>query len=270
MGVLDEKKIGFLGAGNMAEALARGLLASGVDPELLLASDLSEKRRKYFKKELGISTTNDNRRLVSKSHVVIFAVKPQNIPAVLAIISPTPATKLLISICAGVTTGFIEKQLSRKPRVVRAMPNTPMLVGEGVAALSPGQYATEDDMAVTRAIFETAATIVEVEETAMDAVTAVSGSGPAYFYYLVEAMAAAGVKLGLKKEAALELAKRTCLGAGRLMAESDDPPQELRRKVTSPGGTTFSAIMSMDKAKVKDALIKAVEAAAARSKEMGM
>ena len=267
--MLEGKKIGFFGAGNMAEALCRGLLSAGVPAKELFASDLAEDRRAYFKKELGVKTTNDNRKILTKSNVVVFAVKPQNVMELLAILSPSPADKLFVSICAGVTTGFIEKQLSGTPRVVRAMPNTPMLVGKGVTAICRGQWATEDDLAVAKEIFGVASLLVDVDEGQMDAVTAVSGSGPAYFFHLVEAMVAAGVKLGLSEEAALVLAKETCLGAGALLAESDDPPEELRRKVTSPGGTTFAAIAKMTEAGLKEIVIAAVEAAAARSKEIG-
>ncbi|MCD6405366.1 MAG: pyrroline-5-carboxylate reductase [Planctomycetes bacterium] len=270
MGLLEGKRIGFFGAGNMAEALARGLVSSGIPAERLFASDLAEARRKFFTDELSIAVTNDNREVLAGCEVVIFAVKPQNMPGLLAIISPAPAGKLLISICAGVTTGFIEKQLSGTPHVVRAMPNMPMLVQAGVAALAKGRWATDEDLAVAKEIFQAAATVVEVDESAMDAVTAVSGSGPAYFFYLVEALAEAGVKLGLPEDAALRLASRTCLGAGRLLAESPDPPAELRRKVTSPGGTTFAAVRTMEKAALKETVIKAVEAAAARSKELGL
>lgn len=267
---LKGKRIGFFGAGNMAEALARGLLSAGVPAKMLLASDLAEARRKLFRDKLSIETTNDNRKVLSISDVVVFAVKPQDIPRVLAIISPASPDKVLVSICAGVTTGFIEKSLSGKPRVVRAMPNMPVDVGAGVAAVCGGKWARKRDLALARKLFEASGKVVEVEESAMDAVTAVSGSGPAYFFYLVEALAEAGEKLGLTEDAALLLAKETCFGAGKLLAESPAPPAKLRRKVTSPGGTTFAAIQTMKKASLKEIVIRAVEAAAARSKELGM
>lgn len=269
MGVLEGKRIGFFGAGNMAEALARGLLSGGVPPAAIVASDVVEARRKLFSDTLGLSVTNDNREVLARSDVAIFAVKPQNMPELLAIISGASHGRLFISICAGVSTAFIEKELGGNPRVVRAMPNTPMLVGAGAAAIAAGRYATSDDMAVARAIFETAAKVVEAKEELMDAVTAVSGSGPAYFFYLVECMVEAGVRLGLSRAQAQALARQTALGAGRLLAESQDSPEELRRKVTSPGGTTFAAITKMEEAGVKAAVIRALEAAAARAKELG-
>jgi pyrroline-5-carboxylate reductase len=268
--MLEGKRIGFFGAGNMTEALARGLLSSGVPKDALFASDLKEKRRKYLREEVGVETTNDNRDVLKHSDVLIFAVKPQDMPKLLAIISPAPRKKLFISICAGVTTNFIEKSLSGKPHIIRAMPNTPVLVQAGVAAVCPGRWATEEDVAVAKAVFETSAKVVDVPEAVMDAVTAVSGSGPAYFYYLVEAMVDGGVKLGLTRDAALLLAKQTCLGAGMLLAAAKDTPEELRARVTSPGGTTFAAIKKMDEAGLKEIVVRAVEAAAARAKELGI
>jgi len=269
MGPLEGKHIGFLGAGNMAEALARGLLAGGVPPSLLLACDVAEPRRKVFEEALRVRATNDQRRLVAESDVVILAVKPQNVSEVLAIISGPSRAKLFISICAGVSTAFIEKELGDAPRVIRAMPNTPMLVGAGAAALARGKYSADEDLAVARALFETSAKVIVVKEALMDAVTAVSGSGPAYFFYLVEALAQAGVKLGLPKDSAVALARQTAFGAGKLLVQSPDAPEELRRKVTSPGGTTFAAIAKMEEAGLKEIVIRAVEAAAARSKELG-
>lgn len=266
---LKSKHIGFFGAGNMAEALAKGLLAGKMPAANLLACDLKEARRKYFKNTLGVPVTNDNRKVVRESDIAVFAVKPQDIATVLAIISPVPTGKLFISICAGVSTKFIEKQLTGKPHVIRAMPNTPMLVGAGAAAIAPGKHATKTDLKTARSIFEAAAEVVEVEEDMMDAVTAVSGSGPAYFFYLTEALAKAGEKLGLPPEEAMLLARQTACGAGRLLEGSEDTPEALRKKVTSPGGTTFAAIAKMNEAKISDAFIAAVEAAAARSKEIG-
>jgi pyrroline-5-carboxylate reductase len=263
------KRIGFFGAGNMAEALVRALLAAGVPAADIIASDVAEARRAFFSRELGVAATNDSREVLAKSDIAIFAVKPQNMGELTAIIAPPPPGRLFISICAGVSTNFIERQLSGSPRVVRAMPNTPMLVGAGAAALAKGAFATDDDLTVAREIFETSAKVIVVKESMMDAVTAVSGSGPAYFFYLVEAMVEAGVKLGLPRDAALALARQTAFGAGKLLAESDDSPEILRRKVTSPGGTTFAAISRMEDAHLKAIVVAAVEAAAAKAKELG-
>lgn len=269
MKLISGKRIGFFGAGNMAEALARGLLSGGVPATDIIVSDLSEARRKHFAETLGIRATGDSREVLANGDVLIFAVKPQNIPELIAILSGHDGRRLFISICAGVSTGFIEKGLGEQPRVVRAMPNTPMLVGAGVSAIAKGRSATDEDLAVAREIFETAGKVIVVKERMMDAVTALSGSGPAYFFYLVEAMAEAGVRLGLPEEAAMELARETAFGAGKMLRECPEPPAELRRKVTSPGGTTFAAISRMDEAGMKATIIKALEAAAARSKELG-
>ncbi len=269
MSLLEGKRIGFLGAGNMAEALVRGLISGGFPAGSIIASDVSEARRKFFADDLHVAATNDNRDVVAKSDIVVFAVKPQNMPELVAILSGVGPGKLFISICAGISTSFIEKGLGGTPHVVRAMPNTPMLVGAGAAAIAKGANANDADVTVARAIFESAAKVTVVTESMMDAVTAVSGSGPAYFLYLVEALAEAGVVLGLRKAAALELARQTAFGTGKLLAESPDSPEELRRKVTSPGGTTFAAISKLEAAGLKAIVTEAVKAAAARSKELG-
>jgi pyrroline-5-carboxylate reductase len=216
-----------------------------------------------------VTVTDGNRDVLAKSDILIFAVKPQNMPDLLAALKPAPVGKLFISICAGISTAFIEERLGGSPRVVRAMPNTPMLVGAGAAAIAKGRHATDDDLKTACAIFETAAKVITVDEPMMDAVTAVSGSGPAYYFYLTEALVEAGVKLGLPKDAALALAKQTAFGAGKLLAESAEAPEALRQKVTSPNGTTFAAITKMESGRVKPGIVAGIEAAAARSKELG-
>jgi pyrroline-5-carboxylate reductase len=179
---------------------------------------------------------------------------------------------LVISIAAGISTSYIERHLGegRPWRVVRAMPNTPMLVGEGMAALAPGRHATTKDLTDARQLFESAGAVVEVTEDKLDAVTALSGSGPAYVFYLVEHMIRAGVELGLTSQQARQLAMRTALGASRMLVTSPDSPEELRRKVTSPGGTTQAAITRMEKAGVGAAVVDAIKAADKRSRELGL
>jgi pyrroline-5-carboxylate reductase len=253
----------------MAEALARGLLAGGVPAGSITAVDVAEARREFFKRELGVRATTDNASVLAGADVLVFAVKPQNMPELLATLKGASGGKLFISICAGISTAFIEERLGGAPRVVRAMPNTPMLVAAGAAAIAKGSHATDDDLETARAIFETAAKVIVVKESMMDAVTAVSGSGPAYYFYLTEALVEAGVKLGLPRDAALALARQTAFGAGKLLAGSEDLPETLRQKVTSPGGTTFAAISKMEEAHVKAAIVAAIGAAAARSKELG-
>jgi pyrroline-5-carboxylate reductase len=178
---------------------------------------------------------------------------------------------LIVSIAAGISSNFIETNLGggRPWRVVRTMPNTPVLVGEGMVAIAAGGHATADDLATARRLFEAGATVIELPEERMDAVTAMSGSGPAYFFFLVEQMVAAGISLGLTAEQSHILATRTALGAARMLVGSSDSPQELRRKVTSPNGTTQAAIETMQARGVPEALVTAVQRAAARSRELG-
>jgi pyrroline-5-carboxylate reductase len=182
----------------------------------------------------------------------------------------TDAT-LVVSIAAGIGTGFIEKHLGagKKWRVVRSMPNTPMLVGEGMVAIAPGANATPDDLAAARKLFEAAADVIEVNESKMDTVTAVSGSGPAYFFLLVEQMIQAATELGLSPEQAAQLAKKTAVGAAKMLVTSSDTPAELRRKVTSPGGTTEAAITHMSKNNWPQIAVDAIKAAERRGKELG-
>jgi pyrroline-5-carboxylate reductase len=182
------------------------------------------------------------------------------------------SSTLVISIAAAVSTSFIEEHLGsgHNWRVIRTMPNTPMLVGEGTVAMSPGAHATAPDLAEARRLFEAAAQVIELPETKMNAVTALSGSGPAYFFYLVEHMIRAGVQLGLSADESRFLAVRTAMGAAKMLGSLPDPPEELRRKVTSPGGTTQAAIAHLDAQNVADAIVGALAAADRRGRELGM
>lgn len=264
-------KLGFVGAGNMATALAKGLLASKtISAERIYASDVDEARRKAFRKETGAHILASNAAVVAKTDVVVLAVKPQQMGDMLREIGPAFEEKhLVISIAAGVATSYIEKFVRNGVRVVRAMPNTPMLVGAGAAGLCKGNWAHDSDLALARQIFESSAVVVEVDESLMDAVTAVSGSGPAYFFYVAEQLIAAGIELGLTPGQARALAIRTALGAGKMLAETGQSPEELRQRVTSPGGTTEAAIKTMIRADLGRTIIKAVNAAAQRSRELG-
>jgi len=264
-------RIGFIGAGNMATALAGGLLAARVaDPEKIYASDIDEERRKLFARTTSANVCSDSSAVVREADVVVLAVKPRQIEEVLTEIgSALEERHLVISIAAGITTEYVEKFVRKGVRLIRAMPNTPMLVGAGAVGLCRGKWATDADLALARSIFESSAVVVAVDEKDMDAVTALSGSGPAYFFYLAEAMIRAGVELGLNKEDAAALAAQTALGAGKMLAESDRPPEELRRRVTSPGGTTEAAIKWLEGAGIADSVVEAVKAAARRSEELG-
>jgi pyrroline-5-carboxylate reductase len=267
-------ELAIIGAGNMAEAIARGVLDDGLfHAGSLVASDVSAERRSLFERSLGVRAVADNAEAVRGARRVLLSVKPQQMGAALEALGPAlDPGALVISIAAGISTSYIERHLGRGLpwRVIRTMPNTPMLVGEGMVGMCPGAHATAEDVADARRIFEAAASVIEVAEEQIDAVTAVSGSGPAYFFYLVEQMIRAGVELGLTAEQAHRLATRTALGAAKMLAHGTDAPQELRRKVTSPGGTTNAAITHMESAGVGPAIVEALKAADRRSKELGL
>lgn len=266
-------ELGFIGAGNMAEAIARGVLRARVfGAEQLIASDISPERRALFEEQLSIRAVEENAEAAREARTIILAVKPQQMAAALGAIAPVlRAETLVISIAAGVSTAFIEKQLGEKQawRVIRTMPNTPMLLGEGMVAMAPGRGATAADLHAARRIFEAGATVLELPEEKMDAVTALSGSGPAYVFFLVEQMTQAGLEMGLTAEQAHTLATRTALGAAKMLCSLPDAPRELRRKVTSPGGTTQAAIETMEARGVPESIVAALHRAAQRSRELG-
>ena len=264
-------QLGFIGAGNMAEALARGILGAGLMKNReMLAADPDERRRTLFERELKVPTTPDNPAVLKQAPVIVIAVKPQVFDKALAPLAGLfGPKKLLISICAGLSTKHIEETVAPGTRVVRAMPNTPMLVRRGMSAVCGGTSAKPADVAKAQRLLGAAGQVIRVPEELMDAVTAVSGSGPAYFFYFTELLAAAAVKVGLAEGDARLLARVTFEGAAKLLAESADGPAELRRRVTSPGGTTEAAIKTFDAmglAKIVDA---AVEAARDRGRELG-
>ena len=265
-------ELGILGAGTMAEAIVRGILTRRfLDKKQILAADVASARREFFARELGVQAVADNSGVARQSRVLLLCVKPQQMQAALAGIGAVmnPQT-LVISIAAAVTTAFIEENLgaSQSWRVVRTMPNTPLLVGEGTVAICAGSHATAADLAYTRRLFQTAAQVIELPEDKMNAVTAMSGSGPAYFFYLVEQMIRAGVQLGLTSEQSRFLAVRTAQGAAKMLEKSADSPEELRRKVTSPGGTTQAAMAHLETQHAADAIVGAIVAAHRRGEEL--
>ena len=264
-------QLGFIGAGNMAEALARGILGARLlEAGQMIASDPDQGRRDLFEDELKIPTTSDNRAVIEQAHVIVIAVKPQVFDKALAPLgSLFGPKKLLISICAGLSTRHIEETVADGTRVVRAMPNTPMLAGRGMSAVCAGKNARPADVAKAQRLLGAAGKVIRVPEDLMDAVTAVSGSGPAYFFYLTELLAAAGVKVGLSEDDARLLARVTFEGAAKLLAESAEGPHELRRRVTSPGGTTEAAIKTFDALGLAKIVSAAVEAARDRGRELG-
>lgn len=260
-----------IGAGNMAEAIVRGVLNARLyQPSQIIAADVAEPRRQLFEQQLQVKAIADPAAAAKDAKIILLSVKPQTMAAVLASLTPAVGPDaLVISIAAGISSAFIEKHLSGTPRVIRSMPNTPMLVGEGMVGIAAGKHATPADLATARRLFESAAAVVEVPEDKIDAVTAVSGSGPAYFFFLVEHMIAAGVEMGLSPEVAHQLAVKTALGAAKMLTTSPDSPAELRRKVTSPGGTTNAAIVTLQERKVDEAIVAALRAAERRGRELG-
>jgi pyrroline-5-carboxylate reductase len=263
-------QLGVIGAGNMAEALLRGALAAKVlDARFVLVSDVSPARRDLFTREFKVAAVDDNAAAAACPRLLL-AVKPQIMPAVLETVARViNAETLVISIAAGIRTAQIAAQLAGRGRIVRVMPNTPLMAGMGATALAGGAGATPEDLDWTGRLFASCGIAVVVSEREMDAVTAVSGSGPAYFFYLLEAMTAAGQAEGLDEATALQLAIQTCRGAGELLFRTGQKPQAARAKVTSPNGTTQAAIEALDKAGVKDALVAAIRRAAERSRELG-
>jgi pyrroline-5-carboxylate reductase len=266
-------EFGFIGAGNMAE----GIIAAAVKDQLfkggeIMVSDPVEERLTLCHNRFGTEKARDNTELVCESQRIIVAVKPQVFAEVIAPVARLiTRDHVIVSIMAGVSTARIESAFPHtSARVVRVMPNLPIRVGAGMSGICPGRYATNKDVADVQTLFEAGgSTVVLRNESLIDAVTAVAGSGPAYFYYFVEAMVAAGVNCGLAEQEALKMAAQTCLGAAKMMLETQEPPAELRRKVTSKGGTTQAALEHMAAAGVDKAIRGAVEAAFNRAKELG-
>ena len=264
-------KVGFIGAGNMAGALINGVLKAGLlSPQAMLASDAKDTQLKKVKKTYGIQTFRENTQVISQVSTVILAIKPQNIEEVLGEIAPAVTKKhLIISIVAGITTKHIAKHLSGDVPVIRVMPNTPALIQEGASVLSVGKHATEAHLKSAIKLFTAVGKVVTVEEHLMDAVTGLSGSGPAYVFLFIEALADAGVKMGLPRSTAQLLATQTCLGAAKMVSETGEHPAQLRDMVTSPGGTTITGLHKLEAGGLRTTLIDAVEAATKRSKELG-
>ncbi len=264
-----DKRTGFIGGGNMAEAIIKGLLAGGVPAGELAVSEPSEPRRKLLADRYGIKAINDNQALIQMSDTIILAVKPQVAGQVLGSVGAGFVDKLFISIMAGVKSAAIEGLLGTGARVVRVMPNTPALVLSGASALSRGYNATEDDLILARRIFDLVGTTCVVDEKLLDAVTGVSGSGPAYVLTFIEALSDAGVKHGLTRDVATQLATQTVYGTAKLLLETHEHPAVLKSNVASPGGTTIAAMHSLDRDGFRAATINAVDVCVARSKELG-
>lgn len=264
-------KIGFLGAGKMATALAKGFLHSGIVTAAdLVASDIEPGARAHFSQEAGAKSLDRNVDVVRASNVVFLAVKPNQVEELLGEIKPAfKPGQLLISIAAGVTLAKLEGGLAAKSRVIRVMPNTPALVGASATGFSLGKAATADDAAVAQRLFESVGVAFQVKEDLLNAVTGLSGSGPAYVYLMIEALSDGGVAAGLPRDVATRLAAQTLLGGARMVLETGLHPGALKDMVTSPGGTTIEGLHRLEQAGVRGALMTAVRAAADKARQLG-
>ncbi|MFV0459667.1 MAG: pyrroline-5-carboxylate reductase [Actinomycetales bacterium] len=260
--------VAILGAGVMGETLLAGVLRAGWTPERVLIAERRPDRAAELHERYGVRVV-DNVEAARQGETLLVVVKPQDIDAVLTEVRDVldPGT-LVVSVAAGVSTQRVENQLPPGTPVVRVMPNTPALVNQGMAAISPGSHCTDGHLARTRALLEATGRVVEVPEYSQDAVTAVSGSGPAYVFYLAEALIEAGILVGLPRPTATELAVQTLYGAATMLRERGDHPGLAREQVSSPAGTTIAALRVLDQRAVKAAVMDAVEAARDRSKQL--
>lgn len=264
------RTIGFIGAGNMGEAMIRGLLRGhDFTPEQISASGPREERMCELAAGYGIGTTTDN-RVPARADIVVLSVKPQIMSRVLdEVADSVRADALVISIAAGVPVATIQARLAGGTRVIRAMPNTPALVDAAATAIAGGEHARESDLADAKRIFDAIGLTVILEESAMDAVTGLSGSGPAYVFLILEALSDAGVKVGLSRRTAQLLAAQTVLGSAKLLLETNEHPGRLKDMVTSPGGTAITGLHTLEHGGLRTTLMNAVEAATRRSRELG-
>ncbi|MEO7060326.1 MAG: pyrroline-5-carboxylate reductase [Lapillicoccus sp.] len=256
------------GAGVMGETLLSGLIRSGRAVEDLLITDRRLEHAAMLTEKYGV-TVVDNAEAAARADVLVLVVKPQDMSGLLSEIrEQVGPDDLVVSLAAGITTTFLETRLPEGSSVVRVMPNTPALVDQGMAAISPGQHCSDEQLAAAQALLESCGKVVRVPEKYQDAVTAISGSGPAYIFYVVEAMVEAGVVLGLPRATSNELVVQTLFGAATMLKETGEHPSILRERVSSPGGTTVAALRQLDDHKVRAAFITAMEAAATRSSEL--
>ena len=261
-------RLGIIGGGVMAEAILSRLLAKQVyQAQEILVSDPQEARQKFLQDTYQVAVTSDN-FLVAESPVLLLAIKPQALETVLQDLTDLPSTPLVLSILAGTTLDRLQKGFPHSP-IIRVMPNTPATVGAGVTALAPGEGVTKENLALAQNIFASVGQVVEVPESLMDAVTGLSGSGPAFVAMMVEALADGGVAAGLPRPIASQLALQTVLGTSQLLAETGLHPAQLKDRVTSPGGTTIAGVAELEKGGLRSALIQAVLAAYRRSLELG-
>jgi pyrroline-5-carboxylate reductase len=263
--------IGFLGAGKMATALARGFIRAGlVTAKQIIASDVNERARAAFTEETGAKTTGSNSEVAKFAEVLILAVKPDQVGGALGEIRDGISDKhLVISIAAGVTLGKLEAGLGTDARVIRVMPNTPALVGSSATGFALGKSATSADAEIATRLFSAVGVAFQVKESLLDAVTGLSGSGPAYVYLFIESLSDGGVAAGLPREVATKLAAQTVLGAAKMVLETGQHPGALKDMVTSPGGTTIEGLHELEKGRLRSTVMSAVRAATEKSKKLG-
>ena len=270
--MLNDKKIAILGSGNMGEALISGLIVSeSSDPKNIICTDIRTEKLDEIRREYGVRTTTDNLKAVMESDIIVYAVKPQIIAAVLKeTAEKLDMSKLVISIAAGVPMAAIESCLNKDLRLIRVMPNIAASVKEAASAIAAGAHATQEDIDLALAIFNSIGKSIFLKENyLMDAITGLSGSGPAYIFLIVDALADAGVKMGLARSEALFLSTQTVLGAAKLLLETQEHPGQLKDKVTSPGGTAIAGLATLEEGGLRTTLIHAVEAATNRSRQLG-
>ena len=263
--------IGFLGCGKMAQALARGFVRSGIAKATdIIGSDVFEPARTAMRDEIGATVTTSNNELCKKADTLVLAVKPQSADALLKEIQPAVTDRhLVISIVTGISIGKMTQLLGGPRRIVRVMPNTPCLVGEAASGIAVGPTATSQDAELVENLFRSVGVAHRVSEQLLDAVTGLSGSGPAYIYQVIEALSDGGVKAGLAREVATALAAQTVLGAAKMVLETGMHPGQLKDMVTSPAGTTIAGLAVLEQRGVRSAFIDAVDAASRRAKELG-
>jgi len=270
--MLNNKIIAIIGTGNMGDALVSGLLGSGSSkPKNIICSDIRKDNLDEIKSKYKVRTTTSNIKAVSEADIVIYAVKPQLMASVLKETGKKlDMSKLVISIAAGVPLAAMESCIDKDMRLIRVMPNIAAAVKEAATAIAAGEHATKEDIALAMEIFNSIGSCIFLKENyLMDAITGLSGSGPAYIFLIVDALADAGVKMGLSRQDSLFLAAQTVLGAAKLLIETQEHPGQLKDKVTSPGGTAIAGLATLESGGLRTTLINAVEAATNRSKELG-
>ena len=262
--------LGIIGCGKMGSALVKGAIKeNAIDGQKVMVIDLVPELAQKLSNDIGATVAKTNDDLIKNADAILLCVKPQDMISLTDSFNKERSSKLFISIAAGIKIDDLEKSLKNDDRVIRVMPNTPAMIGQGASAQSKGKNATESDAEFVSKILNAVGISIEVPEKQLDAVTGLSGSGPAYIYTVIEALADGGVLVGLPKEKALTLAAKTVIGAAKMVMKSDEHPAKLRDQVASPGGTTIAGLAALESGKLRSTLIEAVKAATKRSEELG-